>query len=160
MLNHRKRQEKKFNQSDDITQKRLRGVMAKVLDCNLKVSEFELQACYYVHFRTNTLGEGINPFLSPLAIGEIETLLLFYNDCRIKQLSSKRVDSTDVIDSLSLLFPLGHHTQCLRRVGICILCWSLNLGVYIWRSHRTSLMRSSSPALLSMSSPSFFLYGL
>ena len=27
-----------------------RGVMAKVLDCDLEASEFELQSRYYVHF--------------------------------------------------------------------------------------------------------------
>ena len=32
-----------------------RGVVAKILDCDLEVSEFELQSCYYVHFQTNTL---------------------------------------------------------------------------------------------------------
>ena len=30
------------------------GVMDKVLDCGLKISEFELQSRHYVHFRTNT----------------------------------------------------------------------------------------------------------
>ena len=30
----------------------LREVMAKVLDCNLEVSEFKLQSRYYVHFWT------------------------------------------------------------------------------------------------------------
>ena len=35
----------------------LSGVMAKVLDCRLEVSEFELQWRCYVHFRTNTLGK-------------------------------------------------------------------------------------------------------
>ena len=34
-----------------------RGIMAKELDCGFEVSEFELQSCYYVHFRTNTLGK-------------------------------------------------------------------------------------------------------
>ena len=38
--------------------------MAKVLDCGLDVSEFELQSQYYVHFRTNTLGKGISRFIS------------------------------------------------------------------------------------------------
>ena len=32
--------------------------MANVLDCDIVVREFELQSCYYVHFRTNTLGKG------------------------------------------------------------------------------------------------------
>ena len=39
--------------------------MAKVLDCELKVSEFALQSRYYVHFQTNTLGKGMNPLMTP-----------------------------------------------------------------------------------------------
>ena len=38
-----------------------RGVMVKVMDC-----EFELQSRNYVHFRTNTLGKGMNPLSSQL----------------------------------------------------------------------------------------------
>ena len=29
--------------------------MVGVLDCNIAISEFELQSCYYIHFRTNTV---------------------------------------------------------------------------------------------------------
>ena len=36
------------------------GVMAKVLDCDIIVSGFELQSRYCVHFRTNTLEKGMN----------------------------------------------------------------------------------------------------
>ena len=35
-----------------------RGVMVKAMDCEIVVSEFELQSRYYVHFRANTLGKG------------------------------------------------------------------------------------------------------
>ena len=35
------------------------GSVANVLNCDIEVSKFELQLSYYVHFRTNTLGEGI-----------------------------------------------------------------------------------------------------
>ena len=41
------------------------GVIAKGLDSGLKVKEFELQSCCYIHFQTNTLGEGINPYNFP-----------------------------------------------------------------------------------------------
>ena len=44
------------------------GVMVKVMDCGIIVSEFVLQSCYYVHFWTNTLGNGMNPLILP-AIG-------------------------------------------------------------------------------------------
>ena len=40
-----------------------RGVMVKAMDCGIVVSEFELQLRYYVHFRANTLGKGINPLI-------------------------------------------------------------------------------------------------
>ena len=39
------------------------GVMVSVLDSNLDVSEFKLWSCYYIHFRTDTLGKGINPLI-------------------------------------------------------------------------------------------------
>ena len=35
--------------------------MAKVLDCGLEVSEFELQSGYYIHFQINSLGEKHRP---------------------------------------------------------------------------------------------------
>ena len=34
------------------------GMMANMLDCNIIVSEFELQPYYYIHFQTNTLWKG------------------------------------------------------------------------------------------------------
>ena len=42
-----------------------RGVMVKAMDCEIVVSEFVLQSRYYVHFRTNTLGKGMNPLILP-----------------------------------------------------------------------------------------------
>ena len=39
--------------------------MANVLDCGITVSEFKFQPYYHVHFRTNTLGKGMNPFILP-----------------------------------------------------------------------------------------------
>ena len=42
-----------------------RGVMVKAMDCGIVVSEFELQSRYYVHFRANTLGKGMNPLILP-----------------------------------------------------------------------------------------------
>ena len=36
-----------------------RGVMVKAMDCEIEVSEFELQSCYCVHFRANS-SYGIN----------------------------------------------------------------------------------------------------
>ena len=41
------------------------GVMVKAMDCGIVVSEFVLQLRYYVHFRANTLGKGMNPLILP-----------------------------------------------------------------------------------------------
>ena len=41
------------------------GVIIKVMNCRLEVSEFEFQSRYYIHFRTNTLWKGMNPFTPP-----------------------------------------------------------------------------------------------
>ena len=42
-----------------------RGVMVKVMDCGIVVSEFVFHSRYYVHFRTNTFEKGMNPFILP-----------------------------------------------------------------------------------------------
>ena len=42
-----------------------RGVMVKAMDSGIVVREFVLQSCYYVHFRANTLGKGMNPLILP-----------------------------------------------------------------------------------------------
>ena len=44
-------------------------IVAYVLDCDIIVSEFELQSCYYIHFWTNTFGkrhERFYPFIYEL----------------------------------------------------------------------------------------------
>ena len=38
-----------------------RGIMVKEMDFGIVVREFVLQWHYYVHFRANTLGKGMNP---------------------------------------------------------------------------------------------------
>ena len=55
------------------------GVVANVMDCNLIVSEFELQLFYYIHYRTNTLGKYMNSIVPP-TMGQIVPLLFFYKD--------------------------------------------------------------------------------
>ena len=42
-----------------------RGVRVKAMDCGIVVSEFVLQSRYYVHFRANTLGKGMNLLILP-----------------------------------------------------------------------------------------------
>ena len=45
------------------------GVIVKVMDCRIVESEFELQLHYYIHFWSNTLGKGVNPFIPIPAMG-------------------------------------------------------------------------------------------
>ena len=39
--------------------------MVKVMDSRIVVNEFELHSRYYVHFRANTLGKIMSPFILP-----------------------------------------------------------------------------------------------
>ena len=48
-------------------------------DCDIVVTEFELQPHNYVHFLTNELEESMNPLIPP-AMGKIVLLLVFYTD--------------------------------------------------------------------------------
>ena len=54
-----------------------RGVMVKSMDNRIVVIEFVLQSRYYVHFRANTLGKGMNPFILPaIGLNSTTTVLL------------------------------------------------------------------------------------
>ena len=46
------------------------GIMVKAMNCGIVVREFVLQSHYYVHFRANTLGKGMNPLILPPAMGK------------------------------------------------------------------------------------------
>ena len=59
------------------------GVMVKAMICEIVAHELELQSRYYVHFRTNTLGKGMNPLILP-AMGWIAPLLFSGNSFGIK----------------------------------------------------------------------------
>ena len=59
--------------------RRLCRVMVNVLDCDIVVSEFELQQRYYNYFRTNTLGKNMSPLVLPV-MGQIVPLLFFYKE--------------------------------------------------------------------------------
>ena len=39
--------------------------MVKAVDCGIVVREFALQSRYYIHFRANTLGKGMNLLILP-----------------------------------------------------------------------------------------------
>ena len=47
-----------------------RGVMVKAMNCGIVVRGFVLQSRYYVPFRANTLGKGMNPLILPPAMGK------------------------------------------------------------------------------------------
>ena len=54
-----------------------RGVMVKAIDCGIVVSEFVLQSHYYVHFRANTIGKGMDtPYPSSYGLNSTTTVLL------------------------------------------------------------------------------------
>ena len=58
-----------------------RGVIVKALDFRIVVREFERQAHYYVHFRTITLGEDMNPpYLSIYGLNSTANVLLKRRD--------------------------------------------------------------------------------
>ena len=40
-----------------------RSLTVKAMDCGIVVREFVLQSHYYVHFRANTLGKGMNTLI-------------------------------------------------------------------------------------------------
>ncbi len=40
-------------------------LVVKAMDCGIVVSEFVLQSRYYIHFRANTLGKGMNLLILP-----------------------------------------------------------------------------------------------
>ena len=50
--------------------------MVKAMECGIVGSEFVLQSRYYVHFRANTLGKGMNSLILP-AMGKIIPLMFF-----------------------------------------------------------------------------------
>ena len=50
--------------------------MVKAMDYGMVVSDFVLQSRYYVHFRVNTFGKGMNLHILP-AMGWIVPLLFF-----------------------------------------------------------------------------------
>ena len=56
-----------------------RGVMVKAMNCGIVVREFVLQSRYYVHFRANTLGKGMNPLILPPAMGKIVGRTRFFS---------------------------------------------------------------------------------
>ena len=57
--------------------------MVKALDGGIVVSEFELQSRYYVHFRTNTLGKGMNPLILSAMGSSIKIALVLNNPRRL-----------------------------------------------------------------------------
>ena len=53
------------------------GVVVNVLDCDIVVSEFELQLRYYVQFWTNNLGKGMKPIYPFSSVGLKRTTTVF-----------------------------------------------------------------------------------
>ena len=61
--------------------------VANMMDCDIVVSEFKLQSNYYIHFRTNTLGKGMNSLIPTPSNGLNSTItrmdLAFHNPWRM-----------------------------------------------------------------------------
>ena len=53
--------------------------MIKAMNCGIVVCEFILQSHYYVHFRANTLGKGMNHLILPPAMGKIVRWTRFFS---------------------------------------------------------------------------------
>ena len=54
-----------------------RSVMVKAMVYKIVAREFELQSRYYVHFRANTLGKGMNLLIPPsYGLNSTTTVLL------------------------------------------------------------------------------------
>ena len=60
------------------------SVMVKAMDCGIVISEFELQSRYYVHFRKNTLGKGMNTLILPAKVWIIPLLFFKKNSFGIE----------------------------------------------------------------------------
>ena len=53
------------------------SVVANILDCDIVGSKFKLQLCSYIHFWTNALGKGMNPFIiTSYELNSTTTILL------------------------------------------------------------------------------------
>ena len=53
------------------------GIMANVLDCDIVVSEFELQSHYYRHYQANIFGKGTNFLITPPSYGLNSCTIVF-----------------------------------------------------------------------------------
>ena len=51
--------------SDTVLLEKYTSHFIKAMNCGIVVREFVLQSRYYVHFRANTLGKGMNPLILP-----------------------------------------------------------------------------------------------
>ena len=81
-----------------------RGVMARVLDCSLRVSYFELQSSYYILFRTYNPGERYEPLYHfCYRLNSISDVLLQFNWLWITHKSCyaiKKVTESDCANSI------------------------------------------------------------
>ena len=55
------------------------GAAAKVVHCDMVVSEFESRACNTFTFGINTLEKGMNPLLAPQSSDELNSITVIYN---------------------------------------------------------------------------------
>ena len=113
-------------------------------NCEIVLREFELQSRYYVHFRTNALAKGMNPFILP-ALNWIVPLLFYKDGYGIKLprkvgVSFNQTEATKIciliifmLYSFSFFFFFLVHRQ---NPCICLSFWFslIFTGVCKWNS--------------------------
>ena len=100
------------------------GVMSKMLDYELEVSEFELQSCYYVRKLINTLGKGIKPSYPPHGLNSTTAVHLpgclwhhhhhVVPQARISPTLSRHISISFIASGRSSgLHPVSSHSCCM-----------------------------------------------
>ena len=52
------------------------GIVSNMLNCDMAVSNFELQSCYNIHFRTNIRKKGMKPLTPQFWVKSTAAVLL------------------------------------------------------------------------------------
>ena len=99
------------------------GVMANLLDCDIIVSEFKLQSCYYIHFQAKAHGKCMNllfPFSNGLNYNTTVLLQgwLWHYKVAIKQMllrSAEEMSTASDLPSQSIHCILSHYLLSLFK---------------------------------------------
>ena len=98
--------------------------MVKAMDCGIVVSEFELQSRYYFHFRSNTLGKGMNPLILILSdlldFHMIDNLSIAFHPFAKHMLASLSVDEMLLLRYMNWSIKMKMAPFCLKHV-LCFI---------------------------------------